>query len=264
MGILDGLENILERSVRKIFSVGGSKRIKPVEVTNAVRLEMDNRAATISQDRTLVPNVYTIAFSEEDFTQVQQWGRALAEELCDEAIRHASVQGYSLSGPVRVTFISDEEMSRGNMEIEAITESAEDADPGQPITYSADKHVSSPPVQPPAEMTDPNLRVDQTDWRPVLEIEGTRYAINSSSAIIGRSSDADITVADPGMSRRHLQVSVAGDRVSATDMGSTNGFYVNGQKAANAVDLHHGDIITAGRTTIVFRLAPDTTTQTRR
>ena len=40
--------------------------------------------------------------------------------------------------------------------------------------------------------------------------------------------------------------------------------YVNGQKAGNSVDLHHGDIITAGRTTITFRLAPDTTTQPRR
>ncbi len=94
MGMLDGLENLLERTVRKIFSAGGSKKIKPVEVTNAVRLEMDDRATTISEARTLVPNVYTIAFSEQDFPQVQQWGRALAEELCDEAIRHASVQGY--------------------------------------------------------------------------------------------------------------------------------------------------------------------------
>src|SRR5690625_1065335 len=115
LGILDGLESILERTVRKIFSAGGSKRIKPVEVTNAMRLEMDHRAATISQDRTLVPNVYTIAFSEEDFSQVQQWGRALAEELCDEAIRHASVQGASLSGPARGTLISDDDAGRGTL-----------------------------------------------------------------------------------------------------------------------------------------------------
>lgn len=264
MGILDGLENLLERTVRKIFSAGGSKRIKPVEVTNAMRLEMDHRAATISEQRTLVPNVYTIAFSEQDFPQVQQWGRALAEELCDEAIRHASVQGYSLSGPVRVTFISDDELDRGAMEITSSIETAEDLEPGQPITYSPENEVRSPQVQPPAEMTDPNVQVDRTDWRPVLEIEGTRYAINSSSAVIGRSADVDITVADPGMSRRHLEIHVAGDRVTGLDLGSTNGFYVNGQKAGNSVDLHHGDIITAGRTTIVFRLAPDTTTQVRR
>ena len=263
MGMLDGLENLLERTVRKIFSAGGSKKIKPVEVTNAVRLEMDDRATTISEARTLVPNVYTIAFSEQDFPQVQQWGRALAEELCDEAIRHASVQGYSLSGPVRVTFVSDEAIERGEMEITSSVETAEDVNPGQPISYSPEREVSSPAVQPPAEMTDPNVQVDRTDWRPVVEIEGTRYAINSSSAVIGRSTDADITVADPGMSRRHLEIQVAGDRVTALDLGSTNGFYLNGQKAGNAVDLHHGDIITAGRTTIVFRLAPDTT-QARR
>lgn len=264
MGILDGLENLLERTVRKIFSAGGSKRIKPVEVTNAMRIEMDHRAATISQERTLVPNVYTIAFSEEDFPQVQQWGQALAEELCDEAIRHASVQGYSLSGPVRVTFISDDDAARGSIDITSSIETAEDLEPGQPISYSPGKQVTSPTVQPPAEMTDPNVQVDRTEWRPVVEIAGTRYAINSSAAVIGRSSDADITVSDPGMSRRHLEIRVAGDRVTAVDLGSTNGFYVNGQKAGNTIDLHHGDILTAGRTTITFRLAPDSTTQARR
>jgi len=264
VGILDGLENLLERTVRKIFSAGGSKRIKPVEVTNAMRLEMDHRAATISEQRTLVPNVYTIAFSEQDFPQVQQWGRALAEELCDEAIRHASVQGYSLSGPVRVTFVSDEELERGDMEITSTIESAENLDPGQPVSYTPEKEVASPQVIPPPGVTDPSANIDRSDWRPVLEIEGTRYAINSSSAVIGRSADADITVADPGISRRHMEIHVAGDRVIASDLGSTNGFYVNGQKAGNSVDLHHGDIITAGRTTIVFRLAPDTTTQARR
>ncbi|WP_344725149.1 FhaA domain-containing protein, partial [Agrococcus terreus] len=174
----------------------------------------------------------------------QQWGRALAEELCDEAIRHASVQGYSLSGPVRVTFVADEAVDRGDMEITSSSEAAEDLEPGQPITYTPNKQVSSPVVQPPAEMTDPGAQVDRTSWRPVVEIEGTRYAINSAAAIIGRSADADITVGDPGMSRRHLEIRVAGDRVSAVDLGSTNGFYVNGQKAGNSVDLHHGDIIT--------------------
>ncbi len=162
-----------------------------------------------------------------------------------------------------MTFVSDEAIERGEMEITSSLETAEDVNPGQPISYSPEREVSSPAVQPPAEMTDPNVQVDRTDWRPVVEIEGTRYAINSSSAVIGRSTDADITVADPGMSRRHLEIQVAGDRVTALDLGSTNGFYLNGQKAGNSVDLHHGDIITAGRTTIVFRLAPDTT-QARR
>src|SRR5699024_11093889 len=154
-----------------------------------MRTEMDNRAATISQDRTLVPNVYTIAFSEDNFTQVQQWGRALAVELGDAAIGQASGEGYSLGGTDRVTIVSDDAVAKGNMQIESSTESAEDIDPGQPISYTADKQVSSRPVQPLLEMTDPNMQVDQTDWRPVLEIDGTRYAINSSAAVIGRSSD---------------------------------------------------------------------------
>src|SRR5690625_1294926 len=125
LGILDGLENLLERTVRKIFSAGGSKRIKPVEVTNAMRIEMDHRAATSSQERTLVPNVYTIAFSEAVSLRVEQGGRALAEERCAVAIRLASVQGYSLSGPVRVTLISDDDAARVSINITSNTETAE-------------------------------------------------------------------------------------------------------------------------------------------
>ena len=56
---------------------------------------------------------------------------------------------------------------------------------------------------------------------------------------------------DPGVSRRHLEIRVADHGVVATDLGSTNGTYVEGHHVP-AATLVDGNTITIGRTRIMF------------
>ena len=122
MGLLDNLERGLEKAVQSAFSAGGTRAVKPVEIANALRLAMDDEAMALSEGRTLVPNVFTVSFSTPDFELARKWGSALAEELCDEAIRHAQDQGYTLHGPVRVTFVEDGALRPGKLGIEAVSD----------------------------------------------------------------------------------------------------------------------------------------------
>jgi len=69
--------------------------------------------------------------------------------------------------------------------------------------------------------------------------------------VIGRDAEADIVVDDPGVSRRHLEIRVTPDGVVATDMGSTNGLYVEGHQVP-AATLLDGNTMTIGRTRIMF------------
>src|SRR5690349_12029146 len=64
--------------------------------------------------------------------------------------------------------------------------------------------------------------------------------------VIGRASDADIRLNDDDISRRHARLTVAknGD-VTITDLGSTNGTYVNAAKILEQA-LHDGDKIQLG------------------
>ena len=58
-------------------------------------------------------------------------------------------------------------------------------------------------------------------------------------------------VDDPGVSRKHLEISVTPDGVVARDMDSTNGVFVEGHKVP-AATLLDGNTLTIGRTRILF------------
>lgn len=260
MGILDNLERGLERAVQSVFSAGSKRVVKPVEIANSLRNHMDREAFAISTGRTLAPNEFTISFAPENFEQVQHWGTSLAEELCTEAIRHAREQGYTLHGAVKVSFIEDDAVSKGSIDIDSQTTSS-----NIPASQQRASETASPaspsgaysPQAPSSQATTPLV--------PVVEVNGTRYSVNGSSAVIGRATDADITINDPGASRRHLEIQVTGDAVRAKDLGSTNGFYLNGRKVQGSTGLQHGDVLTIGQTRVLFRLIADPrTSQGRR
>jgi hypothetical protein len=242
MGLLDKVERGIEKAVRGVFSTGSRAQVEPVEIASHLRREVDNKALTIAAGRTLAPNVFDVLLSDDDFQRAQEWGTPLAEELCDVVINHVRSQGYTLQGPVRISFRRDDERRAGDFEIKSRTEktSAPSA-PAQPGTHGA---MPAAPTRQPSRL------------QPVLDIDGQRYSLNAPSVVLGRSSDADILIDDTGVSRRHLEVRTGTGTAQAIDLGSTNGSYVNGHKVVGISDLTDGSTITMGRTKITFRLLP--------
>jgi len=86
---------------------------------------------------------------------------------------------------------------------------------------------------------------------PIIDIDGQRYLLTGSVTVIGRGSEADIIVDDTGVSRRHLEIRITPDGVIATDLGSTNGTYIEGHHV-DAATLVDGNTLTIGRTRILF------------
>ena len=71
--------------------------------------------------------------------------------------------------------------------------------------------------------------------------------------VLGRGSEADITIDDTGISRRHLEIVWDGRRAEARDLGSTNGSTLNGARLTRAA-LPNDSVLQAGRTRMVFRV----------
>src|SRR5687768_15705241 len=72
------------------------------------------------------------------------------------------------------------------------------------------------------------------------------------AVVVGRGADADITVADPTLSRRHASLKRSWDqKVTVEDLGSSNGTCINGVRVKTGT-LSSGDTITFGK--IKFRL----------
>jgi FHA domain-containing protein len=243
MGLLDKVERGIEKAVRGVFSTGSKAQVEPVEIASRLRREVDHKAITIAAGRTLAPNVFDVLLSDDDFQRAQEWGTPLAEELCDVVINHVRSQGYTLQGPVRISFRRDEAHRPGDFEITSKTEKAS----GPAAAAPPRANVPAAPSRQPVRL------------QPVLDIDGQRYSLNAPSIVLGRSSEADILVDDTGVSRRHLEIQTAGGTTTAVDLGSTNGSYVNGHKVAGSMELTDGSTITMGRTKIIFRLLPANT-----
>jgi len=249
MGFLESLEKNIEKAVRAAFATGSRKRVEAVEIASALRRELDQEAFTISAGRTMAPNVFVVEFSDEDFPRAQDWGTPLAEELCDVVIKHARGQAYTLQGAVKVSFTRNPEVEAGEFRIHSSAQRTTES-PNTPATPSGHRIARGHR----REEDEPTQATPAQYWIPVLDVGGERFSINADSVVLGRSAEADITVEDTGVSRKHLEIRRQGDHFVAVDLGSTNGSYVDGERVIGRTELVNGSVITMGRTRITFRL----------
>lgn len=217
MGLLDSFEKGLERAVNSAFAKTFRSGVQPVEIASALRAEIDTQAAVVSRDRILVPNVFTVTLSQEDAERMRSLGSALDDELGRLVAAHASNQGFSFAGPVSITLAADPQQATGTVRVSSQTASG------------------------------------QVTWRGVLEVGDAQHPLKRGRTVIGRGSDADITIDDNGASRRHAEVLWDGERAMVRDLGSTNGTQLNDRRITDAA-LPPDGVITIGRTQLRFRV----------
>src|SRR3954470_21161154 len=71
--------------------------------------------------------------------------------------------------------------------------------------------------------------------------------------VIGRE-DAGLVIDDPEISRRHARVTPVDGGVMVEDLGSTNGTFVNGERASEPVTLKESGIIRLGTTEVAVHI----------
>ncbi len=89
-------------------------------------------------------------------------------------------------------------------------------------------------------------------------MSGRTRPVNPPGVVLGRGTDADIQVNDPGVSRRHAEIRLMpegpdGVRVVVVDLGSTNGTLVNGRRTSES-ELIDGSTIKIGTTELTLRI----------
>jgi hypothetical protein len=254
MSMLRNLEAKLGGLVEGAFGRAFKTSVQPVELAHKLAKEMeDNQMASVS--RVYVPNHYRVFLSPEDREQFTSYEPALRKELSDYLLEHARQESFALSTRPQVEFHTDERLSLGEFGIQAqlLAEPEDEQEPDAPaapspsagdfghtMVYSPDREV---------RRLDPGL-----DRRQALLVgEGRRNPLSGSRVVVGRSREADIVLADPNVSRRHVELRREDSGWQVVDLGSTNGIKVNGQRV-NQADLSPGDRITIGVTDLTFEL----------
>ena len=104
-------------------------------------------------------------------------------------------------------------------------------------------------------MGNPAAQAGSAGARLVDEAKRREYVLSSMRLLIGRESGSDIVIRDPNVSRTHAELRLEhGNTWVLTDLGSTNGTYVNGREISSQ-PLRDGDLIDIGTTTLVFELS---------
>lgn len=64
--------------------------------------------------------------------------------------------------------------------------------------------------------------------------------------LIGRGEDCDLCLRDPEISRHHCLVRLRGHETAISDLGSSNGTFINGHRLLSQAKLNTGDEIVLG------------------
>ncbi|MGW3655790.1 FhaA domain-containing protein [Streptomyces sp. NPDC005151] len=289
MGVMKRFEQRLEGLVNGTFAKVFKSEVQPVEIAGALQRECDNNATIWNRERTVVPNDFIVELSAPDYERLSPYSGQLGDELSGLVRDYAKQQRYAFMGPIKVHLEKAEDLDTGLYRVRSRTlassssqqgQQAPQGRPGQPghpghgrpaapqptggYGYPPSSVPPMPAAPPPgmgrpgsptADRRPPSAPgpMPSTQVRRWIEINGTRHQISRPTLVLGRSTEADVRIDDPGVSRRHCEIRT-GTPSTIQDLGSTNGIVVDGQHTTRAT-LRDGSRIVVGSTTIVYRQA---------
>ncbi|WP_109004607.1 FhaA domain-containing protein [Streptomyces rishiriensis] len=292
MGVLKKFEQRLEGLVNGTFAKVFKSEVQPVEIAGALQRECDNNATIWNRDRTVVPNDFIVELSTPDYERLSPYSGQLGDELAGMVRDYAKQQRYTFMGPIKVHLEKADDLDTGLYRVRSRTlasssSQADDAPaagrprPGGPggAAYPGAGGAAAPPMPSAPPPGAPGARPGSYGYPPAagaqrpgasgagpagapqpgsrtrhwIEINGTRHQISRATLVLGRSTEADVRIDDPGVSRRHCEIRT-GSPSTIQDLGSTNGIVVDGQHTTRAT-LRDGSRIVVGSTTIIYRQA---------
>jgi hypothetical protein len=233
MGGLQKFEHKLEQMISGAFARAFRSAVQPVEIAAALQRECDNNAQILSRDRRMVPNDFHVELAQTDLDRLAPYDSAMAEEMSRQVREHADAQGYVFPGPVVIAFEPADDLTTGRFRVR---------------------------IRAQARVTGSATHTQVTRARALLEVNGTRHPLQPPGLVVGRGTEADIRINDPGVSRRHVEFEVSlGNgrpeelRLTVRDLGSTNGMLVDGHRITHTA-LRDGSVVKIGNTEMTVKV----------
>lgn len=209
---------------------GASRRslkvtIQPVEIAKKLVREMGANKK-VSVRRVYVPNRYLVYLSPADWCALSAMEQALTEELAAYLQEKAAERGYTMVGRPLVKVEVDDGLPQGQIRL----------------------HSRFSEEERPEEMdtTKPFRATPQLTLKVIKGPDsGLTVSLTEREISIGRRPTCHVALTDVNVSRQHAVIERQGDVYWLSDLGSTNGTFVNGQRVARQ-PLRSGDRIKVG------------------
>lgn len=285
MGLLSRFEGKMEDTVEGAADRMGAAPLSPVQIAKKAEKQM-RREKMVGAGKQYAPTLYTVLVNADDDRRLLGYYPTLAGETETYLSAKAAEQGLVMDGQPLVRFIVDDDLRHGKFDVIAemvaspLVEQLRQEEyarygilnqgGGRPAPAPAGGYgfQQPAPAPTPAPQTmdfsapaddgyDYNDYVADDEPRQayIYDITNDRaFTLPGDAETIGRESKNDIVIPDINVSRVHAEIRQ--DESGAwilTDLGSTNGTFVNGRQIKSTA-LSDADRIIVGTTNLEFQL----------
>jgi hypothetical protein len=247
-------ERLFERPAARLLA----PRLEPVHLQHHVQRAMESGRVR-QAGKWHVQSRFRLLLHPSDLVALS--GReALPAELAESLRDHARQRGYVLAARPTVRLESSPRVAAGEVVVLAddlpaappLANAAQPPHDGSPALTPADPVPGSTSVFKAAQPSAPRARIAvRAPGQPVRHV-----VVDGSSLRIGRSNDNEIVLADDRVSRHHGQISARLGTLVYSDLGSTNGSYLQGSRV-HEIALGPHDVIQLGGSSLTIEPAAD-------
>lgn len=250
-------ERIFERQTARLFRT----KLQPIQLQRRIERSMES-ARQRDGDRTLVPNRFAVHLAPADLQVFREVHPNLAADLADAALAFARGHGFTLADRPTVALVADATVEAADVRIAATTDQRRDeaadsrrgsqsGDPTDPAAPERTDDDRPPSIEHTAVFVVPTIETSQAVLREIRP-DGTSRSlvVGGRPLTIGRAPDNGLVLADSRASRHHARLYGRRGALVLTDLGSTNGSWVNDRRI-DEMALGEGDQIRIGNTVLV-------------
>ena len=223
-------ERLVERPSARLFRT----RLQPIQVLRRIERAMES-GRTQRTGRDLAPDGFQVRLSPADLDGLTR-ADIVAADLASGALAFARARGLALADRPRVSIRPDAQLGRGEIEVDA---TISEPDPAATPVEAGTRVFEIPMARAPRVTLE--VREPGRLSRDVRLVGPMR---------IGRSADCELALRDARVSRHHARLHARDGVLVLTDLDSTNGTRVNGQRIRE-VTLGEGDRILVGETELI-------------
>ena len=198
MSLIDQFEVQFNELSNFELSDGSLTEVQPVEIAGVVNQEINRIEKQLKEFDTL--DSLNIHLSNHDHKRLSKYYPLIIEGIENLLKKTAELKRLDSIGKASIVILQDSNLETG-------------------IIKSVPVIVNNQPV------------IEQiTSY--VLEINGLRKELENRIYVLGRGTDADIQINDPGISRKHLSIEI-NEKIVIVDLQSTNGTFFQEERITN-------------------------------